>query len=84
MLELQKDGKLVTSDDPPVVFGSLDKEFIQKVCFEMQLISNKLRNIWNHTSQCPPLFIRTFHGDPSFYLLTFIHDCIVVSLNWGI
>jgi len=31
VLELQKDGKLVTSDDPPVVFGSLDKEFIQKV-----------------------------------------------------
>jgi len=30
VLELQKDGKLVTSDDPPVVFGSLDKEFIQK------------------------------------------------------
>jgi hypothetical protein len=31
VLELQEDGKLVTSDDPPVVFGSLDKEFIQKV-----------------------------------------------------
>ncbi|PAN31686.1 hypothetical protein GQ55_5G442200 [Panicum hallii var. hallii] len=30
VLELQEDGKLVTSDDPPVVFGSLDKEFIQK------------------------------------------------------
>lgn len=31
VLELQEDGKLVTSDDPPVVFGSLDNEFIQKV-----------------------------------------------------
>ncbi|CAO2207680.1 unnamed protein product [Urochloa humidicola] len=30
VLELQEDGKLVTSDDPPVVFGSLDNEFIQK------------------------------------------------------
>lgn len=31
MLELQDDGKLTTSDDPPVVFGSVDGEFIQKV-----------------------------------------------------
>ncbi|KAL5222418.1 hypothetical protein ABZP36_027131 [Zizania latifolia] len=31
VLELQEDGKLTTSDDPPVVFGSLDNEFIQKV-----------------------------------------------------
>ncbi|KAG8053727.1 hypothetical protein GUJ93_ZPchr0001g33115 [Zizania palustris] len=30
VLELQEDGKLATSDDPPVVFGSLDNEFIQK------------------------------------------------------
>ncbi|XP_039126030.1 snurportin-1 [Dioscorea cayenensis subsp. rotundata] len=30
VLELQDDGKLVTSDDPPVVFGSLDGEFVQK------------------------------------------------------
>lgn len=30
VLELQGDGKLVTSDDPPVVFGSLGNEFIQK------------------------------------------------------
>ncbi|GAV56561.1 hypothetical protein CFOL_v3_00103 [Cephalotus follicularis] len=29
-LELQDDGKLSTSDDPPVVFGSLDGDFIQK------------------------------------------------------
>jgi hypothetical protein len=31
VLDLQEDGKLTTSDDPPVVFGSLDNEFIQKV-----------------------------------------------------
>ncbi|KAJ0988864.1 hypothetical protein J5N97_007220 [Dioscorea zingiberensis] len=30
VLELQDDGKLTTSDDPPVVFGSLDGEFVQK------------------------------------------------------
>ncbi|EAY72165.1 hypothetical protein OsI_00014 [Oryza sativa Indica Group] len=30
VLDLQEDGKLTTSDDPPVVFGSLDNEFIQK------------------------------------------------------
>lgn len=30
-LELQGDGKLTTSDDPPVIFGCLDKEFIEKV-----------------------------------------------------
>ncbi|KAJ6970750.1 uncharacterized protein [Populus alba] len=30
VLELQDDGKLVTSDDPPVVFGCLDSDFIQK------------------------------------------------------
>jgi hypothetical protein len=32
VLELQEDGKLITSDDPVVVFGSLDSEVIQKVC----------------------------------------------------
>ena len=31
VLELQDDGNLTTSDDPPVVFGSLDGDFIQKV-----------------------------------------------------
>ncbi|WVZ73214.1 hypothetical protein U9M48_021554 [Paspalum notatum var. saurae] len=31
VLELQEDGKLITSDDPPVVFGSLESEFIQKL-----------------------------------------------------
>lgn len=31
VLELQDDGKLITSDDPPVVFGCLDLDFIQKV-----------------------------------------------------
>ncbi|KAJ9140167.1 hypothetical protein P3X46_030847 [Hevea brasiliensis] len=30
VLELQDDGKLITSDDPPVVFGCLDLDFIQK------------------------------------------------------
>nr|AQY17497.1 snurportin-1 [Liriodendron chinense] len=30
VLELQDDGKVTTSDDPPVVFGCLDREFIQK------------------------------------------------------
>lgn len=32
VLGLQNDGKLTTSDDPPVVFGCLDEEFIEKVC----------------------------------------------------
>ncbi|KDO52665.1 hypothetical protein CISIN_1g0147511mg, partial [Citrus sinensis] len=31
VLELQEDGKLSTSDDPPVIFGCLDGEFIQKL-----------------------------------------------------
>ncbi|KAK1259292.1 hypothetical protein QJS04_geneDACA015474 [Acorus gramineus] len=31
VLELQDDGKLVTSDDPPVIFGCLDGEFVQKL-----------------------------------------------------
>ncbi|RDX87701.1 Snurportin-1, partial [Mucuna pruriens] len=30
VLELQEDGKLTTSDDPPVVFGCLDGSFIQQ------------------------------------------------------
>ncbi|XP_044486701.1 snurportin-1 [Mangifera indica] len=30
VLELQDDGKLSTSDDPPVVFGCLDRDFIQR------------------------------------------------------
>ncbi|GLU18529.1 hypothetical protein SLE2022_348250 [Rubroshorea leprosula] len=30
VLELQNDGKLTTSDDPPVVFGCLDRDFIEK------------------------------------------------------
>jgi hypothetical protein len=33
VLELQEDGKLITSDDPPIVFGSLNSEFVQKVLF---------------------------------------------------
>jgi hypothetical protein len=31
VLELQEDGKLITSDDPPTVLGALNNEFIQKV-----------------------------------------------------
>nr|CAD1824383.1 unnamed protein product [Ananas comosus var. bracteatus] len=30
VLELQEDGKLTTSDDPPHVFGCFDRDFIQK------------------------------------------------------
>ncbi|XP_059657393.1 uncharacterized protein LOC132303955 [Cornus florida] len=30
VLELQDDGKVTTSDDPPVVFGCLDGDFLQK------------------------------------------------------
>ncbi|KAJ4835220.1 hypothetical protein Tsubulata_021047 [Turnera subulata] len=30
VLELQNDGQLITSDDPPVSFGCVDSEFIQK------------------------------------------------------
>ncbi|KAL2934492.1 Snurportin-1 [Bienertia sinuspersici] len=30
VLELQSDGKVTTSDDPPVVFGCLDQEFLLK------------------------------------------------------
>ncbi|XP_014489900.1 snurportin-1 isoform X1 [Vigna radiata var. radiata] len=30
VLELQEDGKLTTSDDPPIVFGCLDGSFIQQ------------------------------------------------------
>ncbi|WCJ36256.1 Snurportin-1 [Euphorbia peplus] len=30
VLELQGDGKLITSDDPPVEFGCLDLDFVQK------------------------------------------------------
>ncbi|XP_021775892.1 snurportin-1-like isoform X1 [Chenopodium quinoa] len=30
VLELQNDGKVITSDDPPVVFGCLDQDFQQK------------------------------------------------------
>ncbi|XP_010555547.1 PREDICTED: snurportin-1 isoform X2 [Tarenaya hassleriana] len=30
VLELQDDGKLVTSDDPPVVFGCLDADFVKQ------------------------------------------------------
>lgn len=31
VLELQDDGKVTTSDDPPVDFGCLDGNFIEKV-----------------------------------------------------
>ncbi|XP_074317195.1 uncharacterized protein LOC141653358 [Silene latifolia] len=31
VLELQNDGKLTTSDDPHVVFGSVDQDFVQKL-----------------------------------------------------
>lgn len=34
VLELHDDGKVTTSDDPPVVFGCLDGDFISKVGFD--------------------------------------------------
>lgn len=34
VLELQEDGKLTTSDDPPTVFGCLDGSFIAQVCLK--------------------------------------------------
>lgn len=40
VLELQDDGKLCTSDDPPVIFGCLDVEFIEKVPFIADSIKN--------------------------------------------
>ena len=40
VLELQEDGKLTTSDDPPVVFGCLDGSFIQQVCLKVISILN--------------------------------------------
>lgn len=33
VLELQEDGKVTSSDEPPVVFTCLSEEFIQKVCY---------------------------------------------------
>lgn len=41
ILELQEDGKLATSDDPPVVFGCLDGSFIQQVCLKEVYIECK-------------------------------------------
>lgn len=32
VLEVQENGELVTSDDPPVVLGCLNAGFIQEVC----------------------------------------------------
>lgn len=40
---MQEDGKLTTSDDPPVVFGSLEVDFIQKVMWHSFFFSS-LRN----------------------------------------
>ncbi|CAA0810709.1 Unknown protein [Striga hermonthica] len=34
VLELCDDGKVATSDDPPIIFGCLDKDFIQKTRLE--------------------------------------------------
>ena len=39
VLELQDDGKLTTSDDPSIVFGHADGEFLQKVICLAFLIS---------------------------------------------
>jgi len=33
-LELQEEGKLVTSDDPPVPFSCLNADFVKQVCSE--------------------------------------------------
>jgi snurportin-1 len=34
VLELQEEGKLVTSDDPPVPFSCLNADFVKQVCSE--------------------------------------------------
>ncbi|KAF2311501.1 hypothetical protein GH714_024399 [Hevea brasiliensis] len=55
VLELQDDGKLITSDDPPVVFGCLDLDFIQKEIFyvlllvmEVEFVDGKLEKVDLH------------------------------------
>ena len=37
VLELQDNGNLSTSDDPPVVFGYLDGAYIEQVCLLLTL-----------------------------------------------
>ncbi|KAB1217373.1 hypothetical protein CJ030_MR4G020948 [Morella rubra] len=43
VLELQDNGNLTTSDDPPVVFGFLDEGFVQKVVFQHMARHSPLR-----------------------------------------
>lgn len=38
VLEMQDDGRLTTSDDPPVVFGCVEGDFIQKVIHTCKLL----------------------------------------------
>ena len=44
VLELQNDGKVTTSDDPPVVFGCLDQDFLQKVNCTYVLANSKIHS----------------------------------------
>lgn len=63
-MELQDDGKLSTSDDPPVVFGSLDEEFIQKVVLS-QPRTNAWYNIilnWHNITHGLAVERRKYHG----------------------
>lgn len=76
VLELLEDGKVVTSDDPPIVFCSLDSAFIQKVllwnssCFLYKWVIVT----WNHSPQCFPMFISVYINfnlvfDSTFHML---------------
>ncbi|GFP89291.1 snurportin-1 [Phtheirospermum japonicum] len=49
VLELLDDGRLATSDDPPVIFGCLDRDFVQKT--ELQA-GNLLRFTINEGGLC--------------------------------
>ncbi|KAK6122222.1 hypothetical protein DH2020_044037 [Rehmannia glutinosa] len=49
VLELLDDGRLATSDDPPVIFGCLDKDFIQKTGLQA---NNLLRFATNEGGLC--------------------------------
>lgn len=53
VLELSSDGSVVTSDDPPMVLGTLAPDFLEQV--SPCLLLKNLRGFFNNMRKCPNL-----------------------------
>ncbi|XP_048138420.1 snurportin-1 isoform X2 [Rhodamnia argentea] len=76
VLELQEDLKLITSDDPPVVFGCLDNDLVQKVQFAYS--PTNLPFLVSLSHACTHAFI---HTCVHTYTHVRISSCSIIGSN---